>query len=215
MKFNSISKKLGSLILMLGIATFANAQKITIDPVSIAPGEEATFAINYEKEDVDFSNFQVDFNLPEGLTFVEHESTDEDGEPIIVHALKGTAPLASHNYKETLIDKYLLITLTNPNLKNFKNGSLLLVTVKADESLADDTKIEIPQLLLSGLDSEGKQVDVTFENLTVAVTKSTPTAISGIEANAEKVQSFNLAGQKVSANAKGIRIQNGKKIVVK
>lgn len=213
MKFNSISKKLGSLILMLGIATFANAQKITIDPVSIAPGEEATFAINYEKEDVDFSNFQVDFNLPEGLTFVEHESTDEDGEPIIVHALKGTAPLASHNYKETLIDKYLLITLTNPNLKNFKNGSLLLVTVKADESLADDTKIEIPQLLLSGLDSEGKQVDVTFENLTVAVTKSTPTAISGIEANAEKVQSFNLAGQKVSANAKGIRIQNGKKFV--
>lgn len=198
---------------MLGIATFANAQKITIDPVSIAPGEEATFAINYEKEDVDFSNFQVDFNLPEGLTFVEHESTDEDGEPIIVHALKGTAPLASHNYKETLIDKYLLITLTNPNLKNFKNGSLLLVTVKADESLADDTKIEIPQLLLSGLDSEGKQVDVTFENLTVAVTKSTPTAISGIEANAEKVQSFNLAGQKVSANAKGIRIQNGKKFV--
>ena len=213
MKFNSISKKLGSLILMLGIATFANAQKITIDPISIAPGEEATFAINYEKEDVDFSNFQVDFNLPEGLTFVEHESTDEDGEPIIVHALKGTAPLASHNYKETLIDKYLLITLTNPNLKNFKNGSLLLVTVKADESLADDTKIEIPQLLLSGLDSEGKQVDVTFENLTVAVTKSTPTAISGIEANAEKVQSFNLAGQKVSANAKGIRIQNGKKFV--
>ena len=213
MKFNSTSKKLGSLILLLGIATFANAQKITIDPISIAPGEEATFAINYEKEDVDFSNFQVDFNLPEGLTFVEHESTDEDGEPIIVHALKGTAPLASHNYKETLIDKYLLITLTNPNLKNFKNGSLLLVTVKADESLADDTKIEIPQLLLSGLDSEGKQVDVTFENLTVAVTKSTPTAISGIEANAEKAQSFNLAGQKVSANAKGIRIQNGKKFV--
>lgn len=198
---------------MLGIATFANAQKITIDPITIAPGEEATFAINYEKEDVDFSNFQVDFNLPEGLTFVEHESTDEDGEPIIVHALKGTAPLASHNYKETLIDKYLLITLTNPNLKNFKNGSLLLVTVKADESLADDTKIEIPQLLLSGLNSEGKQVDVTFENLTVAVTKSTPTAISGIEVNAEKVQSFNLAGQKVSANAKGIRIQNGKKFV--
>lgn len=198
---------------MLGIATFANAQKITIDPITIAPGEEATFAINYEKEDVDFSNFQVDFNLPEGLTFVEHESTDEDGEPIIVHALKGTAPLASHNYKETLIDKYLLITLTNPNLKNFKNGSLLLVTVKADESLADDTKIEIPQLLLSGLNSEGKQVDVTFENLTVAVTKSTPTAISGIEANAEKAQSFNLAGQKVNANAKGIRIQNGKKFV--
>ena len=213
MKFNSISKKLGSLILMLGIATFANAQKITIDPITIAPGEEATFAINYEKEDVDFSNFQVDFNLPEGLTFVEHESTDEDGEPIIVHALKGTAPVASHNYKETLIDKYLLITLTNPNLKNFKNGSLLLVTVKADESLADDTKIEIPQLLLSGLNSEGKQVDVTFENLTVAVTKSTPTAISGIEANAKKVQSFNLAGQKVNANAKGIRIHNGKKFV--
>ena len=90
---------------------------------------------------------------------------------------------------------------------------VLPISVKADESLADDTKIEIPQLLLSGLDSEGKQVDVTFENLTVAVTKSTPTAISGIEANAEKVQSFNLAGQKVSANAKGIRIQNGKKFV--
>ena len=215
MKFNSISKKLSSLILMLGIASFANAQKISIEPVTIAPGEEATFAINYEKEDVDFSNFQVDFNLPDGLTFVEHESEDEDGEPIIVHALKGTAPLASHNYRETLIEKYLLITLTNPNFKNFKNGSLLLVTVKADESLADVTEIAIPQLLLSGWDGDGKQVDVTFENLTVPVTKGTPTGINGIEANSEKAVSFNLAGQKFSANAKGIRIQNGKKVIVK
>ena len=59
------------------------------------------------------------------------------------------------------------------------------------------------------------QIDAQLSDVVVPVTKGTPTGINGIEANSEKAASFNLAGQKVSANAKGIRIQNGKKVVVK
>lgn len=43
----------------------------------------------------------------------------------------------------------------------------------------------------------------------------TPTGISKIETSAAKAVRYNLAGQKVGANYKGVVIENGKKIVVK
>ena len=83
--------------------------------------------------------------------------------------------------------------------------------VKANEVLAESSEILVKNIKFAPNSTES----TTTEDLTVPVTKSTPTGINGIEANSEKAESFNLAGQKVSANAKGIRIQNGKKIVVK
>ena len=41
------------------------------------------------------------------------------------------------------------------------------------------------------------------------------TGISKIETSAAKAVRYNLAGQKVGANYKGVVIENGKKIVVK
>ena len=56
----------------------------------------------------------------------------------------------------------------------------------------------------------------TEETLTVDVTAVT-TGINGVKNVEEKVNApmYNLAGQRVNANAKGIVIQNGKKRIVK
>lgn len=56
----------------------------------------------------------------------------------------------------------------------------------------------------------------TEETMTVDVTAVT-TGINGVKNVEEKVNApmYNLAGQRVNANAKGIVIQNGKKRIVK
>ena len=46
-------------------------------------------------------------------------------------------------------------------------------------------------------------------------TPGTDTAIKNVDAVPENGEAYNLAGQKVSKNFKGIMIQNGKKVVIK
>ena len=213
----NICKKIGAALMMVLMASSVSAQnaELTIDPVNIAPGEEAEIVVNY-KGDMPFANIQMDITLPEGLSFVEQEYVNADDEIEYVYALKGTALYSTHNLMYKFRDetqkvmRFLIAHTANKGVKN--EGSLFSIKVKADESLADASEIGFSTVIFSGMQN-GELFGADIEDFTVAVTKSTPTAISGIEANAEKVQSFNLAGQKVSANAKGIRIQNGKKLV--
>ena len=216
--FSSISKSLVAVAMLFGTVSASFAQKMSVEPLTVAPGEEATFTLDYETE-TSYSSFLIDVILPEGLSYVEIEDFDADGEPYKAHAKRGTALLASHNYIELMKDeaqKHIRIMVDHGTLKNMKNsGSLLEFKVLADENLADNSEIVITNIQLSGVDENMHQIDAQLSDVVVPVIKGTPTGINGIEANSENAASFNLAGQKVSANAKGIRIQNGKKVVVK
>ena len=77
----NICKKIGAALMMVLMASSVSAQKaeLTIDPVNIAPGEEAEIVVNY-KGDMPFANIQMDITLPEGLSFVEQEYVNADGE---------------------------------------------------------------------------------------------------------------------------------------
>ena len=210
---NYIKNICASLVIMLFAAT-ANAQslKITIGPVSVAVDEETEIVMNYES-DIAMRAGQFEIVLPEGLTFVEMQSVD--GEEPELDLVKGTALSSKHDISYKKKDEagshyaFLIGGLTKNTLKN--SGSLMTFKVKANEVLAESSEILVKNIKFAPNSTES----TTTEDLTVPVTKSTPTGINGIEANSEKAESFNLAGQKVSANAKGIRIQNGKKIVVK
>ena len=85
-KYMNIAK-LGLMLMMLvGGVSFANAQeenpeKVSIDPVTIAAGDEMELTINYESS-VERSGFQMNILLPDGLTFVKQEGLDEDEEPM-------------------------------------------------------------------------------------------------------------------------------------
>ena len=121
---NSIFKKFGSVVLMLAMAANVNAQEMVakIAPVSIAPGEEAEIAVAYENTtEFSYINMQVDFTLPEGLSFVETESVDEDDEPIMVYGVKGDAALTSHNLVYNMLGeegKTMRFSLQNMKMKN-------------------------------------------------------------------------------------------------
>ena len=84
----NICKKIGAALMMVLMASSVSAQnaELTIDPVNIAPGEEAEIVVNY-KGDMPFANIQMDITLPEGLSFVEQEYVNADDEIEYVYAL--------------------------------------------------------------------------------------------------------------------------------
>ena len=189
-----------AITLLLGGVATANAQEtLTVAPVTVAPGEQAQVVINYEST-VEHYGFNMQITLPEGLSFVEDETTK-------VAFTLGSSALPTHTLSSKITDKNARIIVIELMKNPLSNGDLLSFKVIADENLADNSDI-----VISGVKFNGGQY---LDEIKVPVTKGTPTGINGIEANSEKAASFNLAGQKVSANAKGIRIQNGKKIVVK
>ena len=189
-----------AMTLLLGGVATANAQEtLTVAPVTVAPGEQAQVVINYEST-VEHYGFNMQITLPEGLSFVEDETTK-------VAFTLGSSALPTHTLSSKITYKNARIIVIELMKNPLSNGELLSFKVIADENLADNSDI-----VISGVKFNGGQY---LDEIKVPVTKGTPTGINGIEANSEKAASFNLAGQKVSANAKGIRIQNGKKIVVK
>lgn len=210
-KYMNIAKLGLMLMMLIGGVSFANAQeanpeKVSIDPVTIAAGDEMELTINYESS-VDRSGFQMNILLPEGLTFVEQEGVDEDDEPITFYATKGTALRATHAFDVTRkSDKELLIIVYHLDIKSLKSpGSLLSFKVKADETLADASQIVLKDVLFNG----GQYFDVNVD-----VTKGTSTGIN--EAKAEEADNapvFNLGGQRASKNGKGILVKKGKKYV--
>ena len=210
-KYMNIAK-LGLMLMMLvGGVSFANAQeenpeKVSIDPVTIAAGDEMELTINYESS-VERSGFQMNILLPDGLTFVKQEGLDEDEEPITFYATKGTALKASHAFDVTYKSaNELLIIVYNMDLKQLKSpGSLLSFKVKADETLADAS-----QIVLKDVKFNGGQ----YFNVNVDVTKGSSTGIN--EAKAEEADNapvFNLGGQRASKNGKAILVKKGKKYV--
>ena len=189
-----------AMTLLLGGVATANAQEtLTVAPVTVAPGEQAQVVINYEST-VEHYGFNMQITLPEGLSFVEDETTK-------VAFTLGSSALPTHTLSSKITDKNARIIVIELMKNPLSNGDLLSFNVIADENLAENSDI-----VISGVKFNGGQY---LDEIKVPVTKGTPTGINSIEANSEKAESFNLAGQKVSANAKGIRIQNGKKVVVK
>ena len=67
------------------------------------------------------------------------------------------------------------------------------------------------------VDQDGSKVVITFNEETkeVNATVTAPTGIATIKAEAAQGKLYNVAGQKVSANYKGIVIVNGKKVLMK
>lgn len=189
-----------ALMFLLGNIATANAQEtLTVAPITVAPGEQAEVVINYEST-VEHYGFNMQITLPEGLNYVEDEVTKKVFE-------LGSSATSTHSLSKKITDKNVRIIVIEPLKGALSNGVLLSFKVVADETLADNSNI-----IISGVKFNGGQY---LDEIAVPVTKGTPTGINGIEANGEKAASFNLAGQKVGANAKGIRIQKGKKFVQK
>lgn len=209
---NNISSRL-VIMAALAIGAFSSAaaqeeypEKLSVEPITVAPGEEAEVVVNYESA-VERSGYNIDITLPEGLSFVKVMNEDTEEEETIT---LGSSATKAHMKDETFHDDGARIRLTVFHLKEkgLKDGVLFSFKVKADENLAETSEIKFGRIAFNG----GKYLN----DFTCAVTKSQATGISdAVVAGSESEVVYNMAGQRVSGKAKGIVIKNGKKVINK
>ena len=185
-----------------------SAQTITASDVEIEAGGTAnvTFTITSETKAA-LAEFEL--TLPTGISIVFDEDEDD-----YVYELGSAMTVKTHSatIKQKESGAYYVLVM-NTSGKEFKaeSGDYLTVTLKAsDDAATGEAKME--KILLVALD-ESKMNTVT--EATFAVTVGGATGINGINADDSNEPAYNLAGQKVGKNYKGILVKNGKKTLVK
>lgn len=206
-------------ILMLSVLFAGNvmAQKLTVENISVDKTEGGELYIGIEAENP-VQAVQFTLVLPEGLSIMmEGESYYADPLP---SKSGGIMPRSNNTVKVTPKDEGLQIVAFNTDGPFLAAaGNFALITLEADASLAEGTVLDckMVDIKAGSLDADKKVVpagefsDVSFQ-IGIGVV---PTGINSLNAADSNAPVYNLAGQQVGKNYKGIVVKNGKKAIVK
>jgi len=196
--------KIMLMVATLFVACNAMAQKLTADAVTIAQGEKASLVVNYEATE-GLTGAQFNITLPAGveLEFDDAETFD--------YVYSTTQKGYNVNIKDQNGYNTVIISRKSNKVGALTSGTELItlsLAAKADAALgAAVAKISGIKFAQTGVSVAGN------EDFEVAITVTEATGINSIEANAQDVPAYNLAGQKVNKGFKGLVIMNGKKVV--
>ena len=140
---------------------------LTINNVSIQPGETQTVAVSLENVN-DFTGFQMDLSLPEGLRLVGQSLTNRGTVSHTLNAQRG----------ENGITRLLSYS---PMLSTYKShsGALLTLELSADEQFNGGGLIEIGNIIFADKNSQGYRLN------TVRATIGSPSYIESIMTSTE------------------------------
>ncbi|MBO4718333.1 MAG: hypothetical protein J5658_00535 [Prevotella sp.] len=201
-------------ILIAAMALFAGsamAQSLSADKVEIAEGAtEAELVVNFES-DVDVTGLQFTLTLPEGITVKKTGRA---------YAFSYPAESTDYNYKA-------------PDFK-VKDDGLIVIMQRYDSScpalespiglisftlsVAEGAKSGMATISDQVFTNKGTNYKGPFEAVQFAIQigdDDPTTGINGLNAEESNEPAFNLAGQQVGKNYKGIVVKNGKKAIVK
>ena len=178
----------------------AMAQKLSVEAVTIDPGSEADLVVAYESEQ-DLTGAQFTIALPEGISIKKNgkkyaaEIGDED------------------NYEWKIKDgdagQIVLITRIDNTCDPMISGSniITLTLAAAEDAVSGEATI-------SGIVFSNKGTSVKGnDDFKVAINVGGTVGINSLNADNSNEPAFNLAGQKVGKNYKGIVVKNGKKVM--
>ena len=190
------------LVAMVMFAGNAMAQKLSAEAISIAPGDEADLVVKYESEQ-DLTAAQFTIALPEGVTI------KKNGKKFAAEIGSEIEDDYEWKIKDGEAGQIVLITRIDNTCGPLKSGAdLITLTLVAAEDAADGTA------KISGITFSDKGTSVKGnEDFTVAITVGEGTGINSLNADDSNEPAFNLAGQKVGKNYKGIIVKNGKKVM--
>ena len=190
------------LVAMVMFAGNAMAQKLSAEAISIAPGDEADLVVKYESEQ-DLTAAQFTIALPEGVTI------KKNGKKFAAEIGSEIEDDYEWKIKDGEAGQIVLITRIDNTCGPLKSGAdLITLTLVAAEDAADGTA------KISGITFSDKGTSVKGnEDFTVAITVGEGTGINSLNADDSNEPAFNLAGQKVGKNYKGIIVKNGKKMM--
>lgn len=220
---------------MMAFATAASAQGtikcLTAEDVTFEAGETtADLVVNMDySTDKEIVSWGFNLYLPDGIDIeFEEESgtfyyTGEYGFDTNPRAIAGT-PKKPNDPKVTKKEDggYLILGYSDSNAAMLStHGKLISLTLTGSAAISGNGDIKNTSVAYLGTDGDGKEVaisadqgqlaDVTFKVNDGGVTDG----INDINAAETNAPAYNLQGVRVNANAKGIIIRDGKKMVVK
>ena len=191
------------LVAMVMFAGNAMAQKLSAEPISIVAGDEegSEFVVKYESAQ-DLTAAQFTISLPEGI------SIKKNGKRFVAEIGSEIEDDYEWKIKDGDAGQIVLITRADNTCGPLKSGAdlITLTLVAAEGAASGNAKI-------SGVTFSDKGTSVKGnEDFEVAITIGGD-GIESLNANDNNEPAFNLAGQKVGKNYKGIIVKNGKKVM--
>ncbi|MBR7029958.1 MAG: hypothetical protein IKI06_01800 [Prevotella sp.] len=195
-----------ALIAVMGV----NAQSLSVDNINIAAGTTGEVAIKFEAP-VDCKALQMTVSLPEGVEIPYNEDDEEYG--IEYGDLLHKKYSVDINKKDNTYKFLVYRNVKEPKFEA-KEGTLLILTLSVADGLTGVLDASIKDITVNDLASKPVEgfADVEFK---IGVTEDVVTGINSINAEENDGAAYNLAGQKVGKNYKGIVVKNGKKTLVK
>ena len=168
-------------------AQTANNDRMSADAISLIPGETRTINIMLDN-DLDYSAFQLDLTLPEGLTASNFALTDRAG---------------GHAFDVSAIDDSKLRALCySPELEtiNGHEGALLTFDVTAMAQVTGNIIVDAIELVTDGCQT----VEMGAFNIQVNNSSAVNEVVNGKAV--ARVEYFNVAGQQIAMPTSGITI---------
>ena len=186
------------LAAMVLFAGNAMAQSISAAPVTLTDGT-GVLDVQFESTE-EMTGAQFNLTLPSGIS-IAYDNEDDD---YIYKAQKGYN--VNFNDGKDAQTKIVIISRKNKNVAALTSGTTLItITLSATEGATGDATISGITFAKSGASVDGNA------DFTVAISAST--GINALNADDSNEPAFNLAGQKVGKNYKGIIVKNGKKMM--
>ena len=186
------------LAAMVLFAGNAMAQSLSAAPVTLTDGT-GVLDVQFESTE-EMTGAQFNLTLPSGIS-IAYDNEDDD---YIYKAQKGYN--VNFNDGKDAQTKIVIISRKNKNVAALTSGTTLItITLSATEGATGDATISGITFAKSGASVDGNA------DFTVAISAST--GINALNADDSNEPAFNLAGQKVGKNYKGIIVKNGKKVM--
>lgn len=192
---------------MVLFAGNAMAQQLSAEQVNITDGEgELTIAFESDRE---VTGIQFTIALPEGITI------KKNGRKYDCDILDANVDNYEWKVKDGESGQIVLIQRIDNTVPPVADGELMYFTLVAEEG-AKSGYATISGQVFSNKGAVYK--DKEFADVQVGIQVGDdplPTGINSLNADDSNEPAFNLAGQKVGKNYKGIVVKNGKKAIVK
>lgn len=195
---------------LLALASSAFAQvSMSFSDVTIKAGETAELAVTFESSVVP-AGWQMYLYLPTGIE-IAYDVLEEE---YLIE--KSDSHAKKHGIEVTKTSDGAMMLVMSGGTKTYEmsasDGDLCTITLQAADTFQGSAEATVKKIAFA--DKDGKQYNMEGD-ATFTITEENATGINSLNAEDSNEPAFNLAGQKVSKNYKGIIVKNGKKNLVK
>lgn len=218
-------KKIFLTALVCAFSLISNAQMFSVNDVVVKNDGATAAKISFDLPLTDeFTAFQFVIEVPEGIKINKVKSGRQTIDDLTLDPARFEG--LNHTINANLVveggQSLIKIACTSGNNSNFYNDDedgnqithLFDLGIVADASMTEGDYTLKFRANECKVISTDKTKTVAFPEYTSKLTIGAPTGINGLEAeNGAEVVAYDMAGRRVNAAAKGVKVINGKKVI--